>query len=296
MLRRTALLTLAGPLLAACAPESKPQFKSVDITGADYGKDFTLPDTEGRMRSIKDFQGKAVVVFFGYTQCPDACPTTMAEIGNKEEPARRGRWQGRKPPPSTRARHAGTAQGLCRQLGRHGRLARQRRADGLVAKESGASARRQQGTGSSHGAHGVQLRVDTRAATAPAMLRQGAQALADLTRCCSWDEKQERIARTRASLLEAVDPARRVLARPTAGARAQACSGPCSGGQLSSGPRLRLHPEAPRRGRDHPFTASEVVQHLLAQGAARIAQIPSEVLQALNAGLVPTVNSTNSRR
>jgi len=85
MLRRTALLTLAGPLLAACAPESKPQFKSVDITGADYGKDFALPDTEGKMRSIKDFQGKAVVVFFGYTQCPDACPTTMAEIGEAKK-------------------------------------------------------------------------------------------------------------------------------------------------------------------------------------------------------------------
>jgi protein SCO1 len=85
MLRRTALLTLAGPLLAACAPESKPQFKAVDITGAEYGKDFALPDTEGRMRSIKDFQGKAVVVFFGYTQCPDACPTTMAEIGEAKK-------------------------------------------------------------------------------------------------------------------------------------------------------------------------------------------------------------------
>ena len=85
MLRRTALLTLAGPLLAACAPESKPQFKSVDITGADYGKDFALPDTDGKMRSIKDFQGKAVVVFFGYTQCPDACPTTMAEIGEAKK-------------------------------------------------------------------------------------------------------------------------------------------------------------------------------------------------------------------
>ncbi len=82
MLRRTALLTLASSLLAACAPnESKPQFKAVDITGADYAKDFALPDTEGRMRSIKDFQGKAVVVFFGYTQCPDVCPTTLTEIG-----------------------------------------------------------------------------------------------------------------------------------------------------------------------------------------------------------------------
>lgn len=85
MLRRTALLSLAGTLLSACAPAGKPQFKSVDITGAEYGKDFALPDTDGRMRSIKDFQGKAVVVFFGYTQCPDVCPTTMAEIAEAKK-------------------------------------------------------------------------------------------------------------------------------------------------------------------------------------------------------------------
>lgn len=80
MQRRTVLLTLASSALAACAPKSKAQFKAVDITGADYAKDFSLPDTDGRMRSLKDFQGKAVVVFFGYTQCPDVCPTTLTEI------------------------------------------------------------------------------------------------------------------------------------------------------------------------------------------------------------------------
>jgi len=80
MQRRTVLLTLAATALAGCAPEGKPQFKAVDITGADYAKDFALPDADGRMRSIKDFQGKAVVVFFGYTQCPDVCPTTLTEI------------------------------------------------------------------------------------------------------------------------------------------------------------------------------------------------------------------------
>jgi protein SCO1 len=86
MLRRTALLTVAAPLLlAACAQDSKPAFKAVDITGADYARDFPLPDTEGRMRSIKDFSGKAVVVFFGYTQCPDVCPTTMSEIAEAKK-------------------------------------------------------------------------------------------------------------------------------------------------------------------------------------------------------------------
>jgi protein SCO1/2 len=85
MLRRTALLTLAGSVLTACAPEGKPQFKAVDITGADYAKDFALPDTDGKLRTLKDFQGKAVVVFFGYTQCPDVCPTTLQEIAEAKK-------------------------------------------------------------------------------------------------------------------------------------------------------------------------------------------------------------------
>ncbi len=65
--------------LVACAPD-KPQFKSIDLTGADYAKDFSLPDQNGKTRSIKDFAGKVVVVFFGFTQCPDVCPTSMAEL------------------------------------------------------------------------------------------------------------------------------------------------------------------------------------------------------------------------
>jgi protein SCO1/2 len=79
MLRRTVLLSLPAALLAGCIGK-KPQFKGVDITGADYAQDFRLPDADGKMRSLKDFQGKVVLVFFGYTQCPDACPTTLAEI------------------------------------------------------------------------------------------------------------------------------------------------------------------------------------------------------------------------
>jgi protein SCO1/2 len=85
MLRRTALATLAGSVLAGCSADSKPQFKAVDLTGADYARDFSLPDAEGRVRTLKDFQGKAVVVFFGYTQCPDVCPTTMAEIAEAKK-------------------------------------------------------------------------------------------------------------------------------------------------------------------------------------------------------------------
>jgi protein SCO1/2 len=55
-------------------------FKAVDITGADYGRSLSLPDVEGRVRTLDDFKGKAVVVFFGFTQCPDVCPTTMTEL------------------------------------------------------------------------------------------------------------------------------------------------------------------------------------------------------------------------
>ena len=74
-----ALLVGATGFLAACS-KSKPQFASIDITGADYARDFALTDHNGQPRSIRDFQGKVVVVFFGFTQCPDVCPTSMAEL------------------------------------------------------------------------------------------------------------------------------------------------------------------------------------------------------------------------
>ncbi len=57
-----------------------PSFKSTDITGANYGKDFSLTDHAGRVRTLADFRGKVVVMFFGYTRCPDVCPTTLAEL------------------------------------------------------------------------------------------------------------------------------------------------------------------------------------------------------------------------
>ena len=66
-------------LLAACA-DDKPRFSSIDLTGADYARDFSLTDHNGQARSIKDFAGKVVVLFFGFTQCPDACPTALAEL------------------------------------------------------------------------------------------------------------------------------------------------------------------------------------------------------------------------
>ena len=64
--------------LIACDP-NKPQFVSIDITGAEYARGFQLPDQNGQMRSLEEFKGKVVAVFFGYTQCPDVCPTTLTE-------------------------------------------------------------------------------------------------------------------------------------------------------------------------------------------------------------------------
>ena len=66
-------------LLSACA-DDKPRFSSIDLTGADYARDFSLTDHNGQARSIKDFAGKVVVLFFGFTQCPDACPSALAEL------------------------------------------------------------------------------------------------------------------------------------------------------------------------------------------------------------------------
>ena len=77
-LARWSLLAGSAGLLA-CS-EKKLNFVSIDLTGADYALDFTMTDHNGQPRSIKDFAGKVVVLFFGYTQCPDVCPTSMAEL------------------------------------------------------------------------------------------------------------------------------------------------------------------------------------------------------------------------
>lgn len=64
--------------LSACGQKST--FVNSDVTGLDFAKDFSLTDHNGKARTLADFRGKAVLVFFGYTQCPDVCPTTMAEM------------------------------------------------------------------------------------------------------------------------------------------------------------------------------------------------------------------------
>lgn len=78
MLRCLSITICSLALLAGC--DSGPKFKSTDITGADYGQGLELPDASGRVRRLADFRGKAVVVFFGFTHCPDVCPTTLADM------------------------------------------------------------------------------------------------------------------------------------------------------------------------------------------------------------------------
>ena len=81
MKKLLALFALALSLVACDKVAEKPVvFNNVDITGADYAKDFKLTDHTGKPRTLADFKGKVVVMFFGYTQCPDVCPTTMAEM------------------------------------------------------------------------------------------------------------------------------------------------------------------------------------------------------------------------
>lgn len=76
---RSFCIALFLTLLSACSP--KPEFKNVDITGSTaFGKDFSLVDPDGKVRTLTDFRGKVVVMFFGYMQCPDICPTTLTEM------------------------------------------------------------------------------------------------------------------------------------------------------------------------------------------------------------------------
>ncbi|MBX3607552.1 MAG: SCO family protein [Piscinibacter sp.] len=91
LVRRHLLIaaTAAAAALAGCdraaVPGEKLQFKAVDITGAEYGRALSLPDQDGKLRTLADFKGKVTVVFFGYTQCPDVCPTTMAELAQVKQ-------------------------------------------------------------------------------------------------------------------------------------------------------------------------------------------------------------------
>lgn len=77
------IIALAATLLAACtgpADTVAPHFSATDITGADYGRQLALTDHHGQPRTLADFRGKVVTLFFGYTQCPDVCPTNLATM------------------------------------------------------------------------------------------------------------------------------------------------------------------------------------------------------------------------
>lgn len=67
-----------APWLAAC--DDAPSFHGIDITGADYALGFDLVDHNGQRKQLTDFRGQVVTIFFGYTQCPDVCPTSLAEL------------------------------------------------------------------------------------------------------------------------------------------------------------------------------------------------------------------------
>lgn len=75
------LLLLAAFLFAGCDKSGPaPQFKLTDVTGANFGKEIALTDHNGKPRTLADFRGKVVVIFFGFTHCPDVCPTTLADL------------------------------------------------------------------------------------------------------------------------------------------------------------------------------------------------------------------------
>jgi protein SCO1 len=76
------LATMLLSFLAGCggdAPQA-PKFTLTDVTGVGFGKELNLTDHNGKPRQLADFRGKVVTVFFGFTHCPDVCPTTLAEM------------------------------------------------------------------------------------------------------------------------------------------------------------------------------------------------------------------------
>ena len=77
----TAFWLLATALAGGCGDKAEaPRFKLTDVTSAGFGKELNLTDHSGKPRTLADFRGKVVTVFFGFTHCPDVCPTTLVEM------------------------------------------------------------------------------------------------------------------------------------------------------------------------------------------------------------------------
>jgi len=76
----TVALWLLAALIAGCDSSPKPAFQLTDLTGAEFGRDFQLTDQHGKPRTLADFRGKVVAIFFGFAHCPEVCPTVLAEL------------------------------------------------------------------------------------------------------------------------------------------------------------------------------------------------------------------------
>lgn len=84
--RRLLLAVSLGLMLPACTPEpAQPAFQGSNISGSHFGQDLEMVDTEGQTRHLSDYRGKVLVVFFGFTQCPDVCPTALAQLASAQE-------------------------------------------------------------------------------------------------------------------------------------------------------------------------------------------------------------------
>jgi len=78
-MKRRFFLAIPGVLLLACSPAPEG-FRNTDLTGATFGRQLQLTDHEGKSRTLADFRGKVIVIFFGYTSCPDICPTMLSKL------------------------------------------------------------------------------------------------------------------------------------------------------------------------------------------------------------------------
>ncbi|NYT62930.1 SCO family protein [Alcaligenaceae bacterium] len=85
LLTATAAVTLSAFMVGCSKKEQELAFQGSDISGTKLGRDLEMQDGSGKLRTLADYKGKVLLVFFGYTQCPDVCPTAMAELSQTVE-------------------------------------------------------------------------------------------------------------------------------------------------------------------------------------------------------------------